>query len=106
MINLSQITIQLEREKKRLTSQLGLVDAALEALGKSSGKKRVFRKISAAGRERIAAAQIARWAKVRAAKRNVVRMPTKRTLSPAGRAKIAAAQRARWAKAKAQTRAA
>ena len=63
------------------------------------------RKISAAHRKAIAAAQRARWAKVNpvlgtpggvfpAAKK-------KRTMSAAGRAKIAAAQRARWAKARA-----
>lgn len=58
--------------------------------------------MSAAGRARIAAAQRARWAKVRAGKGSASRAPRgKRTMSSAARAKIAAAARARWAKAKA-----
>jgi Glyoxalase/Bleomycin resistance protein/Dioxygenase superfamily len=48
-------------------------------------------------RARIAAAQRARWAKVREAAK-VVPIRGKRTLSAAARRKIAAAQRARWAK--------
>ena len=57
----------------------------------------------AAGRARIASAQRARWAKVKAEskKGNVVTMLKKRTMSAAARRKIAAAQRARWAKVKA-----
>jgi len=61
------------------------------------------RKMSAAGRARIAAAQKARWAKV--ARRKSATKPVKkarRKMSAAGRAKIAAAAKARWAKAKAQ----
>jgi hypothetical protein len=59
--------------------------------------------MSAAGKARIAAAQRARWAKVRAksGKANVVTMPKKRTMSASARKRIAAAQRARWAKVKA-----
>jgi len=58
--------------------------------------------MSAAGRARIAAAQRARWAKVKGAKKSAkaTRKPS-RKLSAAARAKIAAAARARWAKAKA-----
>jgi hypothetical protein len=59
------------------------------------------RKISAAGRARIIAAQKARWAKVKSAKPSLNSRRTKRTMSPAAKAKIAAAARARWAKAKA-----
>jgi hypothetical protein len=60
------------------------------------------RGMSRAGRARIAAAQRARWAKV---KRNGNAAPEKakkkdRRSSPAVRAKLAAAARARWAKAK------
>jgi anti-sigma-K factor RskA len=53
-------------------------------------------KISAAGRGRIAAAQKARWAKVKGTK-----PAKKRKMSAAGRAAIAASAKARWAKAKA-----
>lgn len=58
------------------------------------------RKLAAAARARIAAAQKARWAKVRknAGDQNkVVPIPGKRTLSASARRKISAAQRARWA---------
>ena len=51
--------------------------------------------MSAARRARIAAAQKARWAKVRTKsnKKNVVTMPKERMMSAAARRKIAAAQR-------------
>jgi len=61
----------------------------------TTGRKR---RMSAAGRARIIAAQKARWAKFKAGK---PAKKTKRTMSPAARARIAAAARARWAKAKA-----
>jgi hypothetical protein len=67
--------------------------------------------MSAAGRARVAAAQRARWAKIKAMKGNGAKgkLPTptkapgrpKRKISAAGRARIAAAQKARWAKLKA-----
>jgi ABC-type Fe3+-hydroxamate transport system substrate-binding protein len=64
---------QLEQERNRLEDQLHRVTAALTAFGKvymHGGKiTRGKRTISAAGRKRIAAAQRARWAKVRAAKK-------------------------------------
>ena len=60
------------------------------------------RKMSAAGRQKIAAAQKARWAKVKG--RKSAAKPIKkarRKMSTAARAQIAAAARARWKKAKA-----
>jgi hypothetical protein len=51
----------------------------------------------------IAAAQKARWTKVRKTAK-VVLIRGKRTLSPAARKKIAAAQRARWARVRAGRR--
>jgi hypothetical protein len=67
----------LQKERTRLEDELHRVTAALTAFGKAymrgtsdspvaTPKKRT---ISAAGRKRIAAAQRARWAKVRAAKK-------------------------------------
>jgi hypothetical protein len=61
------------------------------------------RKMSAAGRAKIAAAQKARWAKVKG--RKSVAKPVKKArhrMSAAARAKIAAAARTRWKTAKAQ----
>ncbi|MEO6739891.1 MAG: histone [Chthoniobacteraceae bacterium] len=70
--------------------------------------------MSPAGRERIAAAQRARWAKIKKGKAPAVKAVApaskaaapkaakkKRTMSPAVRAKLAAAMKARWAAAKA-----
>ena len=61
--------------------------------------------MSAAGRAKVAAAQKARWAKVKAmpaAAKPAAKAPVKKnTMSAAGRAKIVAAQKARWAKIKA-----
>ncbi len=61
------------------------------------------RKMSAVARRKIAAAQKARWAKVKG--RKSAAKPVKRArrkMSASARAKIAAAARARWKKAKAQ----
>jgi hypothetical protein len=73
------VVSQLEKERTRLEDELHRVSAALTAFGRvylggtkpSGGAKPIRKKrtISAAGRKRIAAAQKARWAKVRAAKR-------------------------------------
>lgn len=69
------------------------------AAGSESGTgKRVM---SASARARIAAAQKARWAKV---KGNGGSGEPRRKMSAAARAKIAAAAKARWAKAKAAGR--
>lgn len=67
----------LKNEQRRLEGELRRVKAALTAFGKvyldggkpqaTAGHKK--RTISAAGRKRIAAAQRARWAKVRASKK-------------------------------------
>src|SRR5258708_6849447 len=70
---MQNVVQQLEHERTRLQTELHKVSAALTAFGRSylGGAKsgRPFgkrRTISAAGRKRIAAAQRARWAKVRA----------------------------------------
>src|SRR5208283_965498 len=56
------------------------------------------RKMSAAGRAKIAAAARARWAKVKGRKSAVKPVKkARRKMSAAGRAKMAASARARWA---------
>jgi hypothetical protein len=68
---------QLQKERMRLEEELHRVRTALTAFGKvyMRGSKprpaatRKKRTISAAGRKRIAAAQRARWAKIRAGKK-------------------------------------
>jgi hypothetical protein len=93
MANLTSVLNQLEQERASLTSQLERLNNALTALSVKGSARR----ISAAGRARIAAAQRARWAKVKG--RKVVSIARrKRKLSAAAVARIRAAQRARWAK--------
>lgn len=104
MDNLAAVVRLLTKEQDRLTKELRGIGAALAAFGKVYEKGTGTRKLSASARARIAAAQRARWAKVRenkGAQAKVVPIRRKRTLSAAARNKIAAAQRARWAKVRA-----
>ena len=74
---IQSVVKQLQLERARLENELRGVTAALTTFGKvflhgsKSGRAatRKKRTISAAGRKRIAAAQRARWARVRAAKK-------------------------------------
>jgi hypothetical protein len=98
----------LKSERDRLQKDVSRLNAAINALGGSANSKRSSTShrptLSAAARARIAAAQRARWAKIRTKggqKQNVVSMPKKKTMSAAARRKIAAAQRARWRKIRA-----
>jgi hypothetical protein len=104
MTNLGGVVKQLKKEHERLTREIKGIAAALAAFGAAYGKGRGARgRMSAAGRARIAAAQKARWAKLRgnSGVKKTVAVPKKRTLSSAARKKIATAQRARWAKVRA-----
>jgi hypothetical protein len=75
---MQSVVSQLQKERTRLEDELHRVTAALTAFGKvyMRGSKpkaavatRKKRTISAAGRKRIAAAQRARWAKLRAGRK-------------------------------------
>jgi hypothetical protein len=70
---MQSVVRQLQKERTRLEDELHRVTAALTAFGKvylrGSKGARTKRTISAAGRKRIAAAQRARWAKIRAKKK-------------------------------------
>lgn len=103
MANLGGVVELLKKEQVRLNRQLHAIGAALTAFGATyTNRSQTKKTLSAAGRARIAAAQRARWAKVRSngQQKTVVTMP-KKTMSAAARKKIAAAQKARWAKVKA-----
>jgi len=67
---MQSVVSQLQKERTRLEDELHRVTAALTAFGKVylQGNKpgRRKRTMSAAGRKRVAAAQRARWARVRA----------------------------------------
>jgi hypothetical protein len=116
MANLTGALQQLREERKQAQYQVEKLDAAISVLedlvGRNGSLARTAaggsRAVTAAARRRMAAAQRARWAKVRQqAKTPHTNQPRttsspKRTLSAAARRKIAAAQRARWARVKAQ----
>lgn len=97
---------RIKEEIAKLQGALGQLvgPAAVKAAVAKPAKKR---KMSAAGKARIVAAQKARWAKVKAAKVPVpaskAAKPAKKkfVMSAAAKAKISAAAKARWAKIKA-----
>src|ERR1700677_2615339 len=98
MTNLGIVRL-LKDEHARLTKQIEGISAALSAFGAVYGKaNRGRRKLSAAARARIGAAQRARWAKLKgkAGQTKIAAAPKRRTMSAAARRKIAAAQRLRW----------
>ncbi|HXY10058.1 MAG TPA: hypothetical protein VEI52_19610 [Terriglobales bacterium] len=63
MANINAIVNQLEAERDRIDAAL----KALRELGNTPGRRHKRRTMSAAARRRIAAAQRARWAKVKGA---------------------------------------
>lgn len=68
MSNLSAVVQQLKRERANAQHVVGRLDAALKALrhlGTGNSVSRPGRKMSVAARRKIAAAQRARWAKVK-----------------------------------------
>jgi hypothetical protein len=101
-----------ESQKRRIDSQIDelrqLLSTDRTEAAPASGAPAPKRKISAAGRRRMAAAQQARWAKARGetepAKSPATPKPTKqkRELSEAGRKAISEATKKRWALKKAE----
>jgi hypothetical protein len=64
-MSLESITKQIRQEISKLNQVLHL----LEGRAKKTARPKARGKISAAGRKRIAAAQRARWAKIKASKK-------------------------------------
>ena len=97
---------EISKQMKALEAEGKKLGHAIMVLARLSGKTAVEvvkierKKMSAAGRRAIAAAQKARWAKI---KGKTAAKPAKKRkkMSAAGRARIAAFQKARWAKIKA-----
>jgi len=114
MTQLNGVVRLLKTEHDRLSRQMRGISAALSAFGAAFGNTKTTtgrRKISVAGRAKIADAQRRRWAKLKGGNGPASVSPEKknttnrRTISAAGRKRIAAAQRARWAKLKANRKA-
>jgi hypothetical protein len=99
MTQLANVVKVLKNEHDRLSKQIQGISAALSAFGatygNSTGTKRG--KMSAEGRERIAAAQRLRWSKVKKATGSTKK---RKTMSAAAKKKISLAQKARWSKQK------
>jgi hypothetical protein len=91
-----QIKEQIESLEQQLTSLLSGGASTRNPNLLSAGKGR--RTMSASARARIAAAQRARWAKVKKNGAAGASPRKRRKMSAAGRARIAAAARARWAR--------
>ena len=88
--------------KEKLASLQNELDRILGASAPArvgAGRKRRKNKISAAGRARIAAAQRARWAKLKGSRKGAAK--PRRKMSAAARKRLAQMAKARWAKAKA-----
>ena len=108
VLQIKEEIVSLESQLAALLGGRSAAPAAPAAVkgakrGPKPGKRGGRRQLSPEARERIAAAQRARWAKQRGGKpaKTVVAKPGKRggrrQLSPEARERIAAAQRARWA---------
>src|SRR5215469_7022565 len=117
MANLTNALQQLREERKQAESQIHKLDSAISVLQDLVGHNgstpartgaRRGRVVSIAARQRMAAAQRARWARDRqktqtgSGNRQRRAASPRRTLSPAARRRIVAAQKARWAKFRAQ----
>jgi hypothetical protein len=89
----------LKEKIAALTKELSLILGAPTSVSAKAPKKR--KKMSAAGRASVAAAQRARWAKIKGTKPAAKAPVKRRKMSAAGRAKISAAAKKRWAKVKA-----
>ena len=114
-MGINEIVKQLDEGIRQLQEARGVLTGMVNSSGQSSGGRgrRGRTSMSQAARDRIAAAQRARWARQKG--QNTASAPTsvsassaaapkksRRRLSRAARASIAAAQKARWARVRAQ----
>jgi hypothetical protein len=106
MSSIINITPQQLRRAADLKEKMDALETELNSILGSPAQMsdgavvRKRRKMSRAGRARIAAAARARWAKIKAGRPSPARKPKKR-MSAAAKARLAAIARARWRKAKA-----
>src|ERR1039457_6545621 len=101
---LSLTTKQLRRAadlKEKIEALNTELASILGAPASTPAKARKKRGMSVAGRARVAAAQRARWAKIKKRKPAPKPPAKRRKMSAPARARISAAAKARWAKAKA-----
>ena len=113
MANLDHVLEQLRDERSRTQQQLQQLESAisvLEGVGGNNSHARTSSRagrVSALARQRMAAAQRARWARARqGAGKSGSKPRAVRVLSADARRRIAAAQKARWARFRAEKKAA
>ena len=92
------LKVQIEKLTIKLEKLAGEESSTPAKTTKTTPKRKGG--MSVAGRARVAAAQRARWAKLKGKKSVKPVKKARRKMSAAGRARIAAAQKARWAKIK------
>jgi hypothetical protein len=113
MTNLQNLTVEQLRKVVAIKEEIESLEAKLAKIGDGARRGRPpglaavpvvrrRRKMSAAAKARIGAAQRARWAKVKGSKAAPAKkIKGKRKVNAATRARLAAIARARWAKVKA-----
>jgi hypothetical protein len=109
MTNLQNLSVKQLRKVVAIKERIEKLEANLASVsGGDEGEaapvvhRRRRRKMSAAAKARIAAAQRARWAKVKGRTTEPkIAVKKKRRVSPATKARLAAIAKARWAKVKA-----
>ncbi|MGA2175382.1 MAG: hypothetical protein ABSH38_10410 [Verrucomicrobiota bacterium] len=108
MTNLQNLTVDQLRKVVAIKEQIEDLESQLSAIAGGSSEapvravRRRRRRMSAAARARIGAAQRARWAKVKGRRKAAkAAKKAKRHVSAATRARLAAIAKARWAKVKA-----
>jgi hypothetical protein len=121
MANFGRALQELRQERSRAQQEVERLNEAISVLegltgrnslgrsarqGRTNRMGRPRRRMSASGRRRIAAAQRARWAKLKAKQQARQTKKAKRGMSAAARKRMARAQRIRWAKMKAEKKAA
>jgi hypothetical protein len=109
MANLENLSVEQLRKAVAIKEQIEQLQSELNSLVEGDGSPPARdgrrRRMSASARARIAAAQRARWARVKGRANGnaalVTKEKPKRRVSPATRARLSAMAKARWAKAKA-----
>jgi hypothetical protein len=97
----ADIQDRIESLQRELSALLETKEAQPAAPSAGGVGRRGGRKMSAAGKARIAAAARKRWAQFRAGQPKAPAKKPTRRMSPAARARLSALAKARWNKAKA-----
>ena len=104
-MNLLDLTSQQLKRAAAIKDKIAVLNKELaKILGVSADRSNNHRTMSVAGKKKIAAAQKARWAKIRNARsaRPSTKPAKKKTMSAAAKAKVSTKMKAYWAAKKAR----